>query len=156
VFEGFLPRRGSARRARLAALANEPRTLVLLESTHRVAASLTDLAAGFGADRPAVLCRELTKTYEEILRGTLGELARQAATRELRGEITLVVAGAPQPPAAASPPEDGELALLVEARSAAGSGRREAIAAVAAQAGLSRRAVFDALVRAKAQLPSRS
>src|SRR5206468_4756457 len=92
-FEGFLPRKCGERRAALDALATERRTLVFFEAPHRLAAMLTDLVAVFGADRPAAVCRELTKTYEEIRRGPLGELADWAAG-DVRGEITLVVAGA--------------------------------------------------------------
>jgi 16S rRNA (cytidine1402-2'-O)-methyltransferase len=97
TFEGFLPRRGGERRARLRELAGEPRTMVFLESPHRVAGSLRDLLAVFGADRPAVLCRELTKTYEEIVRGDLAAIGAWAGDgRVIRGEFTLVVAGAPR------------------------------------------------------------
>jgi len=95
-FEGFLPAREHERRARLAALAQEPRTLVLFEAPHRIAATLADMATQLGAGREAVVARELTKAYETIYRGTLGELARRAASEEnfARGEITLVVHGA--------------------------------------------------------------
>jgi 16S rRNA (cytidine1402-2'-O)-methyltransferase len=97
-FEGFLPSSARERRERLAALASEPRTLVLFEAPHRVAASLEDLAAALGADRPAVLARELTKVHETIYRAPLGKLAEMArAEPDLqRGEITLVVQGAPE------------------------------------------------------------
>src|SRR3954452_16343342 len=78
VFEGFLPRRGADRRRRLADLTAERRTIVFFEAPHRVAATLTDLAVAFGAERPAAVCRELTKTYEEVRRGPLGELATWA------------------------------------------------------------------------------
>ena len=139
-FEGFLPRRGAERRARLAALAAEPRTLVFFEAPHRVVATLGDLAAAFGADRPAALCRELTKTYEEVRRAPLGELADGAAADPPRGEITLVVAGAP---AAAVPrPTDEELRAAVAARQAGGMSRRDAVAAVAAEYGLPKRDVY--------------
>jgi len=96
-FEGFLPARTRERRTLLAALASEPRTLVLFEAPHRVAESLADLASAFGAERRAVVARELTKLHETIYRGTLGELARQALTAPnfQRGEITIVIAGAP-------------------------------------------------------------
>ncbi|MDT4965225.1 MAG: rRNA (cytidine1402-2-O)-methyltransferase, partial [Pseudonocardiales bacterium] len=92
-FEGFLPRKGGERRRALAALAAEPRTMVFFEAPHRLAAALGDLVDAFGASRRAVVCRELTKTYEEVRRGGLGELAEWAAG-EVRGEVTLVVAGA--------------------------------------------------------------
>src|SRR5664280_2525038 len=82
---------------RLAELAGEPRTQVFFEAPHRLAAALADLAAAFGADRPAAVCRELTKTYEEVRRAPLAELAAWAAGG-VRGEVTLVVAGAPAAP----------------------------------------------------------
>src|SRR3954451_12937044 len=99
-FEGFLPRTGSGRRSRLRELAGEQRTLVFFEAPHRITAALTDLAAAFGADRAAAVCRELTKTYEEIRRGPRGELGSWSAESEPRGEIPVVVAGAPAGPAA--------------------------------------------------------
>src|SRR4051794_13655121 len=99
VFEGFLPRSGAGRRGRLTELATEPRTLVFFEAPHRITGALTDMATVFGADRPAAVCRELTKTYEEVRRGPVGELAAWAARDEPRGEITVVVAGATPRPA---------------------------------------------------------
>ncbi len=95
-FEGFLPARAHERRAALAALAREPRTLVLFEAPHRILATLTDMAAEFGAERPAVVARELTKAHETVYRGTLRELLARAQAEEnlRRGEITLVVQGA--------------------------------------------------------------
>ncbi|SCG75804.1 16S rRNA (cytidine1402-2'-O)-methyltransferase [Micromonospora echinaurantiaca] len=139
-FEGFLPRTPAARRSRLRALAAEPRTLVLFEAPHRIAGALADLAAAFGADRPAALCRELTKTYEEVIRRPLGELARWAAEEEPRGEITLVVGGAPE--VAPERPDDDALRAAVAAREAAGLTRRDAITEVAAEFGLRRREVY--------------
>ncbi len=139
-FEGFLPRSGGGRRARLADLAAEPRTLVLFEAPHRVAGALTDLAGAFGADRPAALCRELTKTYEEVRRGTLAQLAAWAAEREPRGEITLVVGGAT--PGPAQRPDDDELRAAVARREAGGDSRRDAITAVAQEYGLRKREVY--------------
>ena len=94
-FEGFLPRKAGERRSRLASLADERRTMVFFESPHRLADALADAAAAFGEDREAAVCRELTKTYEEIRRGPLAELAAWAA-EGVKGEITLVVAGAPE------------------------------------------------------------
>ncbi len=149
-FEGFLPRKGGERRRTLAALAAEPRTLVLFEAPHRVAAALADLAAAFGGDRPAAVCRELTKTHEEIRRGPLAELAAWAAQGEVRGEITLVVGGAP----ASSAPEAGALVDEVAAREAAGESRKEAIAEVARTRGVPKRVVFDAVVAAKRGSPT--
>jgi 16S rRNA (cytidine1402-2'-O)-methyltransferase len=101
-FEGFLPARSRERRTALLELASEPRTLVFFEAPHRIAASLADLAAAFGAERRAVVARELTKVHETIYRGTLAELGAQAKADAnfARGEITLVIGGAP--PAALS------------------------------------------------------
>lgn len=97
-FEGFLPQRGGARRKRIEALAREPRTLVLFESPHRVAALMTELAEAFGAHRRAAVVRELSKTWETVYRGTLAELSEIAANDPNfgRGEITVVVEGAPE------------------------------------------------------------
>jgi 16S rRNA (cytidine1402-2'-O)-methyltransferase len=117
---------------------------VFFEAPHRLAAALADLAAAFGADRPAAVCRELTKTHEEIRRASLGELAGWAAD-EVRGEITLVVGGAPD----GAQPDDAELVADVAAREAAGQPRKEAIAEVARGRGVPKRAVFDAVVGAK-------
>lgn len=104
-FEGFLPARTGERRARLAALALEPRTMVFFEAPHRIAESLADCAAAFGAAREAAVARELTKMFETVHRGTLGELAARAVDDAdmARGEITLVVAGMPQ----AARPDEG-------------------------------------------------
>jgi 16S rRNA (cytidine1402-2'-O)-methyltransferase len=144
-FEGFLPRTGSHRRSRLRELAAEPRTLVFFEAPHRIAGALADLSATFGADRAAAVCRELTKTYEEVRRGSLGELAAWATDGETRGEITLVVAGAVAAPA--EPPDDDELRAAVAQREAAGVTRRDAIAEVATEYNLKKRDVY-ALVHA--------
>jgi 16S rRNA (cytidine1402-2'-O)-methyltransferase len=144
-FEGFLPRRAGERQRALAALSTEPRTVVFFEAPHRLAAALADLAEAFGADRRAAVCRELTKTYEEVRRGTLAELAEWAAG-EVRGEITVVVAGAAPSKDDATP---ADLLADVAAREAAGQGRKEAIAEVARARGLPKRAVFDAVVAAK-------
>ncbi|MEJ2385539.1 MAG: 16S rRNA (cytidine(1402)-2'-O)-methyltransferase [Xanthomonadales bacterium] len=97
VFEGFLPARGTARRKALEALREEPRTLVFFESGHRIEKSLDDLKAAFGSERPAAICRELTKQFETVLRGPLDALCAQVADDpdQRRGEFVLVVAGAP-------------------------------------------------------------
>jgi 16S rRNA (cytidine1402-2'-O)-methyltransferase len=96
VFEGFLPARAGARREQLSRLAGEPRTLVFYESSHRIEASLADMAAAFGPDRPAVLARELTKLFETVLDGSLGELQARVADDpdQRRGEFVLLVQGA--------------------------------------------------------------
>jgi 16S rRNA (cytidine1402-2'-O)-methyltransferase len=145
-FEGFLPRKGGERRAALAALAAEPRTMVFYESPHRLAEALADAAGAFGADRAAAVCRELTKTHEEVRRGSLGELAEWAA-EGVRGEITLVIAGQVAGPVSMS---GAELAAEVAAEEAAGADRKEAIRAVVTRTGLPRRVVYDAVVAAKA------
>ncbi|MEY9859575.1 16S rRNA (cytidine1402-2'-O)-methyltransferase [Catenulispora sp. GAS73] len=147
-FEGFLPRKGGGRTSRLAELSAEPRTMVFFEAPHRLAASLADMAAAFGDERPAAVCRELTKTYEEIKRGPLAELAKWADEGEIRGEITVVVGGAT--PGAGRELSTAELAELVFAKEEDGGLRRkEAIAEVAAEVGLPKREVFDAVVAAK-------
>ncbi|MGN6326431.1 16S rRNA (cytidine(1402)-2'-O)-methyltransferase [Pseudolysinimonas sp.] len=141
AFEGFLPRTG--RRAHLAALAAERRTLVFFESPHRIAAALADLAATFGADRRAVVCRELTKLHEEVRRGTAAELAAWAADG-VKGEIVLVVAGAPERAA------DPEAALAeVLALVAAGARLKDASAEVAAATGLGRRELYEAALASR-------
>jgi 16S rRNA (cytidine1402-2'-O)-methyltransferase len=142
-FEGFLPRKG--RRTALAPLAGERRTMVFYESPHRLADALADLAAVFGADRAAAVCRELTKTHEEVRRGSLAELAAWAADG-VRGEITLVVAGATPGPVDLGP---AELAAEVATEEAAGATRKDAIRAVVERTGLPRRVVYDAVVAAK-------
>jgi 16S rRNA (cytidine1402-2'-O)-methyltransferase len=144
-FEGFLPRKAGDRRRALAALAGEPRTMVFFEAPHRLAETLADMAAILGGDRLAAVCRELTKTYEEVRRGGLGELAGWARG-DVRGEITLVVAGAP---ATADDVNPAELAAEVAAREDAGQVRKDAIADVARLRGLPKRVVFDAVVAAK-------
>ncbi len=145
-FEGFLPRKAGERAARLHELSAEPRTLIFFEAPHRLADALAALATALGPQRRAAVCRELTKTYEEVRRGPLDELATWAA-EGVRGEVTVVVAGAP---AVATAAEPAELARLVAAREEAGEARKEAIAGVAAQLGVPKRRVFDAVVAAKA------
>ncbi len=145
-FEGFLPRKAGERLSRLRDVAEERRTLVYFEAPHRLDDTLAAMAEVFGAERRAAVCRELTKTYEEVRRGPLAELARWAA-EGVRGEITVVVEGAPE-----TGPEEldaAELVRRVRVREEAGERRKEAIAAVAVEAGLPKRVVFDAVVAAK-------
>ncbi|TFV53019.1 16S rRNA (cytidine(1402)-2'-O)-methyltransferase [Blastococcus sp. TF02A-35] len=144
-FEGFLPRRSGERRSTFTALADERRTMVFFESPHRLADALTDAAAVLGPDRQAAVCRELTKTYEEIRRGGLAELAAWAA-EGVKGEITLVVAGAPERVVELTA---AEIAAAVFAEEAAGETRKDAIRAVVTRTGLPKRTVFDAVVAAK-------
>lgn len=135
AFEGFPSRKAGERSRTLAALAADPRTLVFFEAPHRIAETLAAMAEAFGPDRPAAVCRELTKTYEEVRRGPLGELAAWAADG-VRGEITVVVGGAP---------EGAVLAPTAEG----GDPRKAALAAVAAAYGIDRKAAYDAIVAAK-------
>ncbi|MGF0163245.1 16S rRNA (cytidine(1402)-2'-O)-methyltransferase [Streptomyces koyangensis] len=145
-FEGFPPRKAGERLGRLREVADERRTLVYFEAPHRLAATLEAMAEVFGTDRRAAVCRELTKTYEEVKRDGLGALAAWAA-EGVRGEITIVVEGAPE--AGPADLDDAELVRRVRDREEAGERRKEAIAAVAAEAGLPKRQVFDAVVAAK-------
>lgn len=144
-FEGFLPRKGGERRRRLEALSREERTMVLFESPRRVRATLVELAGVMGRDRPAALCRELTKTYEQVCRGTLGDLADDEAA--VLGEVTLVVAGAPALTTMGGP---ADWAREVAEAVAAGVDRRSAMSEVAVRHGVRRREVYDAVVRDRA------
>jgi 16S rRNA (cytidine1402-2'-O)-methyltransferase len=145
VFEGFLPRKGAARRERLVELATERRTVVLFVSPHRVDDDLRDLAAALGEDRQAALARELTKLHEEVRRGPLGDL-RDGVADGIRGEVTLVVAGAPA--TAAAPATDEELVARVRELVATGEAKKAAIAEVAVAAGVPKRRVYQAVVDA--------
>ena len=138
TFEGFLPRKQGERLSTLRAVAAEPRTMVFFESPNRLAASLGDIATALGEDRRVVVCRELTKLYEEVRRGTAAELAAWAADG-VRGEIVIVVAGAPAREA------DPEAAVeQVVALVAAGTRLKEAAAEVAEATGLSKRDLYQA------------
>jgi 16S rRNA (cytidine1402-2'-O)-methyltransferase len=140
-FEGFLPRRAGELARRLEALAAEERTLVFFEAPHRTAAALEALASAFGPDRAAAVCRELTKTHEEVRRGPLAELASWAGDG-VRGEVTIVVSGASALVVATEPESLREAVAALEA---AGEPRKDAIKAVAARAGVPKRTVYDAV-----------
>jgi len=143
-FEGFPPRRVGARDRRLAELAAEPRTMVFFEAPHRVLATLAAMAEAFGADRPCAVVRELTKVHEEVLRGSLGEVGERLAADGPRGELTLVVGGAPAPrPGAAGA---AELAAEVAGLVAGGASTRDAVTTVARASGAPRRAVYQAVL----------
>lgn len=153
-FEGFLPRKGGERATRIAELASEPRTMVFFEAPHRLAAMLEALESGLGADRRAAVCRELTKTYEEARRGTLGELAEWAGAG-VRGEITVVVSGVSDAQLRASSGLDSAEGWVeaVREQEAAGAPRKEAIAEVARKAGVPKRVVYDAVVKGPSPAP---
>jgi 16S rRNA (cytidine1402-2'-O)-methyltransferase len=140
-FEGFLPRKTSERLRRLAELAAEPRTMIFFEAPHRTAATLSAMAEAFGPDRSGAVCRELTKTYEEVRRGSLQELADWAGS-EVRGEVTLVIGGAPTPTAdlESAAQEAVELA-------ASGMKLKAAVAQVAQQEGVAKNALYDVALK---------
>jgi 16S rRNA (cytidine1402-2'-O)-methyltransferase len=140
-FEGFLPRKAGERRRRLDSLAAEERTMVFFEAPHRTLAALEAMSAAFGPDRPAAVCRELTKTHEEVRRGPLGELVAWAA-EGIRGEVTIVVQGAAVGAATVAADADSLRAAVAQAESE-GSTRKDAIAEVARAAGLPKREVYD-------------
>ncbi|MFN8167590.1 MAG: 16S rRNA (cytidine(1402)-2'-O)-methyltransferase [Candidatus Nanopelagicales bacterium] len=142
AFEGFLPRKAGERSRALRALAADTRTLVFFEAPHRIAEALAAMADVLGPDRPAAVCREMTKTYEEVRRGGLAELAAWAADG-VRGEITVVVQGA----------EPGAVPVVAEE---GGDPRKAALAAVAAAYGLDRKDVYDAVVAAKKAAAART
>jgi 16S rRNA (cytidine1402-2'-O)-methyltransferase len=141
VFEGFLPRSGRDRGARLAEVAAERRTIVLYEAPHRVQRTVTDLAAACGDVRRVALARELTKKFEEVWRGTLADAVTHVAEREPRGEYVIVVEGAPVV-RAADLDDDAILAALHTALAADGD-RKAAVATVMAQTGAAKRRVYD-------------
>lgn len=139
VFEGFLPREGKARRRILKAIAHEPRTLVFYEAPHRLADTLTDMSALFGADRPAAVARELTKQHEEVKRGPLADLAAWAADHEVRGEIVLVVGGSSTP----EEKTDGDWEATLRALLAEGLSTQDAAKQVAKTHGIPRRQAYQ-------------
>lgn len=147
VFEGFLPRKGPARRARLAALAVEDRTVVCFESPRRLRDTLAELADACGPDRPVVLARELTKLHESVLRGTLGSTLAHVAEEEPRGEYVVVLGGAgPAPEVSAD-----ELGRHARDAIAGGLSSKDAAALLAARLGVSRRRAYDAVVAQRAK-----
>jgi 16S rRNA (cytidine1402-2'-O)-methyltransferase len=146
VFEGFLPRKGGVRASRLAALAAETRTVVLFAGKGKVGRDLADLADAFGADRHVTVARELTKLHEEVWRGTLGEGAlRWGETVAPRGEFTLVIAGA-----AEHQPDLDDLLEEVAGFEAAGVSRSQAVRQVAGLHGVSRRELYELVIRGRA------
>ncbi len=145
-FEGFPPRTGGARKSWFDELAEEARTMIFFEAPHRLKESLLDAAEVFGSDRAAAICREMTKTYEETVRGTLAELLAWSESKEILGEITLVIGGFDRSSHTYS---QEDLVGLVAARESAGEARKDAIAAIAKELNLPKRQVFDAVVALK-------
>jgi 16S rRNA (cytidine1402-2'-O)-methyltransferase len=150
TFEGFLPRKAGERARALAALRGEARTMVFFEAPHRVGEALAAMAEALGPDRPAAVARELTKTYEEVLRGSLAELATIAEDRAstgdgLRGEICVVVGGAP----AHAAPSVGDLVGEVLERVAGGERLKDVVSDVAATAGVPKRELYAASLAAR-------
>lgn len=146
TFEGFLSRKDGGREQEMEALAQEERTMVFFEAPHRIHEFLSDAVKIFGAERKAAICREMTKTYEEVKRGTLIELSQWASSKEILGEITVVLAGFTPSTITYS---DKELAERVVKYESAGISRKEAIAMVAKELAISKRLVFDAMVKNK-------
>ncbi len=159
TFEGVLPRRADVRGRRFAELAAERRTLIFAERARRLSRTLAELAGAFGADRPAVICQALAATDQDVQRGTLGELAGQLSGGG-QGDVTVVVAGAPARDAggaAAGEPEELAAAVAqVLAHVQDGATTRDAVVAVAAQAGLRRRDLYNAVGRSGPAAPARS
>jgi 16S rRNA (cytidine1402-2'-O)-methyltransferase len=145
VFEGFLPRKGSGRRERLAEVAAEHRTVVLYEAPHRLARTLGDLVEACGGDRRVALLRELTKLHEEHWRGTLAEALARTDDVEPRGEYVVILDGA----APAAPADDATLRAALSESRAAGRSTRDAVDEVAARFGASRRHVYDLALDAR-------
>ncbi|MEQ4518905.1 16S rRNA (cytidine(1402)-2'-O)-methyltransferase [Pseudarthrobacter sp. B907] len=144
-FEGFLPRKAGERASRLADLEAERRTMVFFEAPHRLEPMLRALHERFGADRRAAVCRELTKTYEEVIRGTVHELLEWAENNEVRGEIAVVVGGAPE----REPGKPEDHVAAVNALIAQGIRLKEAVAAVAEDARVSKRELYAAVLAAR-------
>jgi 16S rRNA (cytidine1402-2'-O)-methyltransferase len=138
-FEGFLPRKGPDRRARIGALVDETRIAVLFEAPHRVERTVADLTAALGQDRPLAICREITKRFEEVWRGPLGEATAHLGGSEPRGEYVLVLAGA----APHDVVDDDRILAAIEAERGAGASRRDAVEHVTASLGAQRRRVYD-------------
>jgi 16S rRNA (cytidine1402-2'-O)-methyltransferase len=143
-FEGFPPRKTGDRRKFFGRLVAEARTSVFFEAPHRLADTLADAVSVLGEQRPAAVCRELTKTYEEIKRGSLGDLAEWAA-EGVRGEITVVLGGAEQ----AAPTDPAELVEQVEERAADGIRLKDAVAEVAELAGVRKKELYDAVLASR-------
>jgi 16S rRNA (cytidine1402-2'-O)-methyltransferase len=146
-FEGFLPRKAAERVRRLGRLATEPRTMIFFEAPHRAAATLSAMVVAFGPDRRGVVCRELTKTYEEVRRGSLQELADWAAS-DVRGEVTLVVGGGTDPAADLQMAAEEALGLA-----AGGMKLRAAVSQVARKQGAAKNAIYEVALKIQHSRP---
>ena len=146
TFEGFVPRSESGRKKFFEDLKFETRTMVIFEAPHRLMETLEEAMNVLGGSREAVICREMTKTYEEIIRGTFKELNLWAGSKEILGEITIVISGASTDAKQAT---EQEIIAKVQEFEAVGMERKEAVAAVAKEMDLPKRQVFDAMIRAK-------
>lgn len=146
-FEGFLSAVKKQRRAQLAQLTGETRTMIFYEAPHKLCDTLADLREAFGAERRISLCRELTKLHEEVLRTSLGQAAEYYRENAPRGEFVLIVEGTPQLPEAPQISLSDALAL-VRAQTAQGLSRKDAVRAVAAETGLSKNTLYDAVLKA--------
>lgn len=149
VFEGFLPRSGTSRKQRLTELATDARAVVIYEAPHRLLATLRDLSALFG-ERPAAVCRELTKKFEEVRRGNLTELIRHFSDHAPRGEFVIVLGQATPAKFETREWDESELGAHVEQRMQVGMSKKEAVAAVAQELGVPRRDVYRAAVHLSA------
>ena len=145
-FEGFAPRTSGARQSWYEKLSDEERTIIFFEAPHRLQESLTDALAILGPDRQAAICREMTKTYEETIRGSISDLLAWSVDREILGEITIVLEGFDRSSLSYTATQ---LVELVHAREAAGESRKDSISAIAKELNLPKRTVFDAMVGAK-------
>jgi 16S rRNA (cytidine1402-2'-O)-methyltransferase len=145
TFEGFLPRSSGARLTHLETLRFEERTMIFFEAPHRITDSLKDAAQIFGGDRQAAVCREMTKTYEETVRGSLNELVLWSESKEILGEITVVLAGVPVGTAEKTAEE---IVARVREYESAGMDRKDAISTVAKESELPKKVVYAAVVDA--------
>ncbi|MCU1516132.1 MAG: rRNA methyltransferase [Pseudarthrobacter sp.] len=144
-FEGFLPRKAGERASRLADLGAERRTMVFFEAPHRLESMLRALRERFGAERRIAVCRELTKTYEEVIRGTVGELLLWAEANEVRGEIAVVLGGAPEQ----APGTPADHVAAVNELVSQGIRLKDAVAAVAEDVRVSKRELYAAVLAAR-------
>ena len=145
TFEGFLSRSSGARQSHLESLRFEERTMIFFEAPHRITECLNDALEIFGSNRRAAICREMTKTYEETVRGTLAELLAWSTSKEILGEITMVIAGVPVGFAAKTA---DEMVARVREFESAGMDRKDAIATVAKEFDLPKKVVYAAVVDA--------